>query len=222
MVTNEEGTFEGIGTSEFNYKEHYKEMKRKLRLLIYENEIFQQTLKTTQRKLLRAIRDKNVLLDRLIQYERVELSSSDDELTESSDDCDSVKPEPKKRKEHPPNNSIAGSGKQPVSPQTNTTSATSNPAKKRKPSAPKASKSVPMPLQPNELHHSDSVLSAPESSKSTLDLKCGNSNFSQQSLTTDMYNDNFSVKSESNSIYDMDTSPSNIADDMLSIDSIGK
>jgi len=61
-----------------------------------ENEIFQQTLKTTQRKLLRATRDKTALLDRLIKYERVELSSSDDELTESSDDGDCVKPEPKK------------------------------------------------------------------------------------------------------------------------------
>lgn len=61
-----------------------------------ENEIFQQTLKATQRKLLRASRDKTVLLDRLVQYERVELSSSDDELTESSDDGESVKPEPKK------------------------------------------------------------------------------------------------------------------------------
>lgn len=61
-----------------------------------ENEIFQKTLKTTQRKLLRASRDKTVLLDRLVQYERIELSSSDDELTESSDDGESVKPEPKK------------------------------------------------------------------------------------------------------------------------------
>lgn len=61
-----------------------------------ENEIFQQTLKTTQRKLLRASRDKTALLDRLVQYERIELSSSDDELTESSDDGESVKPEPKR------------------------------------------------------------------------------------------------------------------------------
>lgn len=35
LVANEEGTFDGIGSPEFNYKEHYKEMKRKLRLLIY-------------------------------------------------------------------------------------------------------------------------------------------------------------------------------------------
>lgn len=104
--------------AEANSKEQYKEMKRKLRLLVYvsvleylsivnkfiylfnfvfkENEIFQQTLKTTQRKLLKASRDKNVLLDRLIMYEMVDLSSSDDELTESSDEGDSIKPEPKK------------------------------------------------------------------------------------------------------------------------------
>jgi len=118
MVANEE-TFDENSLAESNHKEQYKEMKRKLRLLVYvsileyhnvivhkficlfcvvfkENEIFQQTLKTTQRKLLKASRDKNILLDRLIQYERIDLSSSDDELTESSDEGDSIKPEPKK------------------------------------------------------------------------------------------------------------------------------
>jgi len=118
MVANEEA-FDENSLAEANSKEQYKEMKRKLRLLVYvsalqhhilvenifmylfnfvlkENEIFQQTLKTTQRKLLKASRDKNVLLDRLIEYERVELSSSDDELTESSDEGDTIKPEPKK------------------------------------------------------------------------------------------------------------------------------
>lgn len=61
-----------------------------------ENEIFQQTLKTTQRKLLKASRDKTILLDRLVEYEHVELSTSEDELTESSDEGECPKPEPKK------------------------------------------------------------------------------------------------------------------------------
>jgi len=51
--------------------------------------------------------------------------------------------------------------------------------------------------------------------------KSGNS-FSQHSLATDMFNDTFSAKSESNSMYDIDTSPNNIAEDMINVDSIGK
>ncbi|KAL5233432.1 hypothetical protein ACI65C_000842 [Semiaphis heraclei] len=215
MVANEEA-FDENSLAEANSKEQYKEMKRKLRLLVYENEIFQQTLKSTQRKLLKASRDKNVLLDRLIEYERVELSSSDDELTESSDEGDTMKPEPKKRKDPPANNSSSGTSKQSNSPQRTTP----NPAKKRKPSTPKASKSTPMPLQTNE-SHSNSALSTAENSKTMAEPKSGN-NFSQHSLATDMFNDTFSVKSESNSMYDIDTSPNNVAEDMISVDSIRK
>lgn len=216
MVANEE-TFDENSLAEANSKEQYKEMKRKLRLLVYENEIFQQTLKTTQRKLLKASRDKNVLLDRLIMYEMVDLSSSDDELTESSDEGDSTKPEPKKRKDPPANNNTSsGTSKQSISPQRTNP----NPAKKRKPSTPKASKSAPMPLQSNE-SHPNNVLSTAESSKSMAEPKSGNS-FSQHSLATDMFNDTFSAKSESNSMYDIDTSPNNIAEDMINVDSIGK
>jgi len=220
MVANEE-TFDDLNPSnETDYKEQYKEMKRKLRLLIYENEIFQQTLKTTQRKLLKASRDKTALLDRLIKYERIELSSSDDELTESSDDGDCVKPEPKKRKEAQANNSTSGTGKQSVSPQT----PVANVAKKRKPSTPKVSKSVPTPLQPNE-PHADTVSSTPDSSKTSADTKTTTTNsqaFGQHNLSTDAFNDNFSVKSESNSMYDMDMSPSNVAEDAINVDGVGK
>lgn len=215
MVANEEA-FDEASLTESNHKEQYKEMKRKLRLLVYENEIFQQTLKNTQRKLLKASRDKNALLDRLIQYEMVDLSSSDDELTESSDEGDSIKPEPKKRKEAPANNSSSGISKQSISPQRTTPT----PAKKRKPSTPKVSKLAPMTLQSNE-SHSNSVLSATESSKTMTESKPGN-NFSQHSLSTDMFNDTFSGKSESNGMYDMETSPNNIAEDMINVDSIGK
>jgi len=76
------------------------------------------------------------------------------------------------------------------------------------------------PLQSNE-SHPNNVLSTPESSKSMAEPKSGNS-FSQHSLATDMFNDTFSAKSESNSMYDIDTSPNNIAEDMINVDSIGK
>ena len=50
-----------------------------------EQECFQEELRRAQRKLLKISRDKSFLLDRLLQYERVEGSSSDSGSTASSD-----------------------------------------------------------------------------------------------------------------------------------------
>ncbi|XP_050427897.1 INO80 complex subunit E [Adelges cooleyi] len=214
MVVNDE-PYDDNSSPDFNYLEQYKEMKRKLRLLIYENEIFQQTLKKTQRKMLKASRDKSVLLERLLQYERVEISSSDDELTESSDEGECNKPEPKKRREGPSVNA-SGSIKQSVSPQTTSTSQ----PKKRKPSTPKTSKSMPMQLPQNEL-----TLTTPENcAKQLLDQKPATNNFALHNLRTDLsqFPENFSVKTESNGIFDMDTSPNHVSEDMISVDSITK
>ncbi|XP_071789950.1 uncharacterized protein [Asterias amurensis] len=66
-------------------KAKYRALKRKLRFLIYEQECFQEELRRAQRKLLKISRDKSFLLDRLLQYERVEGSSSASESTASSD-----------------------------------------------------------------------------------------------------------------------------------------
>ncbi|XP_035227380.1 uncharacterized protein LOC118199596 [Stegodyphus dumicola] len=68
-----------------NYHQKYRNLKRKLKVLIYENECFQEELKKAQRKLLKVSRDKSFLLDRLLRYETVESSSSDSEATVSSD-----------------------------------------------------------------------------------------------------------------------------------------
>ncbi|KAK4315831.1 hypothetical protein Pmani_012985 [Petrolisthes manimaculis] len=68
-----------------DYKAKYKTLKRKLKLLIYENECFQEELRKAQRALLRVRRDKSFLLDRLLQYQRGPDSSSDSEQTEDSD-----------------------------------------------------------------------------------------------------------------------------------------
>lgn len=51
-----------------------------------ENECFQEALRSTQRKLLKVNRDKSFLLDRLLQYEKVDASFSESDETESSDD----------------------------------------------------------------------------------------------------------------------------------------
>lgn len=69
-----------------DYKEKCKTLKRKLRFLVHEQECFQEELRKAQRKLLKVSRDKNFLLDRLLQYEKVVFSGSDSEPTDSSDD----------------------------------------------------------------------------------------------------------------------------------------
>lgn len=55
-------------------------------IVLQENECFQEALRSTQRKLLKANRDKSFLLDRLLQYEKVDASFSESDETESSDE----------------------------------------------------------------------------------------------------------------------------------------
>ncbi|GIX90650.1 INO80 complex subunit E [Caerostris extrusa] len=76
-----------------NYHQKYLNLKRKLKVLLYENESFQEELKKAQRKLLKVSRDKSFLLDRLLRYETVESSSSDSEATVSSDSDSEFKAE---------------------------------------------------------------------------------------------------------------------------------
>ncbi|XP_055067378.2 INO80 complex subunit E isoform X2 [Misgurnus anguillicaudatus] len=75
----------GQAEVEVDYKRKYKNLKRKLKFLVYEQECFQEELRRAQRKLLKVSRDKSFLLDRLLQYERVDEESSDSEATVSSD-----------------------------------------------------------------------------------------------------------------------------------------
>ncbi|XP_045596705.1 uncharacterized protein [Procambarus clarkii] len=81
-----------------DYKATYKTLKRKLKLLIYENECFQEELRKAQRALLRVRRDKSFLLDRLLQYQRGPDSSSDSEQTEESDTETDTKIEAKRKR----------------------------------------------------------------------------------------------------------------------------
>ncbi|XP_069738853.1 INO80 complex subunit E-like [Phaenicophaeus curvirostris] len=69
-------------------KRRYRALKRRLRLLLYEQECFQEELRRAQRKLLKVSRDKSFLLDRLLQYENVDDDSSDSEATASSENSD--------------------------------------------------------------------------------------------------------------------------------------
>ncbi|CAH1800600.1 unnamed protein product, partial [Owenia fusiformis] len=73
------------GHPDINYKVKYKALKRKLKFLVFEQECFMEELRKAQRKLLKVSRDKSFLLDRLLQYEAVEDSTSDSDATGSSD-----------------------------------------------------------------------------------------------------------------------------------------
>ncbi|CAN7993358.1 unnamed protein product [Ixodes hexagonus] len=68
-----------------SYRQKYRNLKRKLKFLLYENECFQEELRKAQRKLLKVTRDKSFLLDQILQYESIDSSSSDSDATVSSD-----------------------------------------------------------------------------------------------------------------------------------------
>ncbi|KAL4715906.1 hypothetical protein ACJJTC_013206 [Scirpophaga incertulas] len=74
--------------SEPNYRSQYLVLKTKLKYLIYENECFQDALRSSQKRLLKVSRDRSFLLDRLLQYEKPDSTTSESEDTESSDDGD--------------------------------------------------------------------------------------------------------------------------------------
>lgn len=89
-VANHSGNSENEYSGEedmSNYKDQYRNLKRKLKFLIYENECFQEALRSTQRQLLKVNRDKSFLLDRLMHYEKVDASFSEsDDETDSSEE----------------------------------------------------------------------------------------------------------------------------------------
>ncbi|XP_062395521.1 INO80 complex subunit E isoform X2 [Sardina pilchardus] len=78
----------GQSDSDVDFKRKYKNLKRKLKFLVYEQECFQEELRKAQRKLLKVSRDKSFLLDRLLQYERVDDDSSDSDATASSENSE--------------------------------------------------------------------------------------------------------------------------------------
>ncbi|KAF3692100.1 INO80 complex subunit E Coiled-coil domain-containing protein 95 [Channa argus] len=87
----------GQADVEVDYKRKYKNLKRKLKFLVYEQECFQEELRRAQRKLLKVSRDKSFLLDRLLQYERVDEDSSDSEATVSSENSEVEGPRERER-----------------------------------------------------------------------------------------------------------------------------
>ncbi|XP_022671526.1 keratin, type I cytoskeletal 9-like [Varroa destructor] len=74
-------------------KQQYGELKRKVRQLIAENEIYKQEIAKVNDRLLRVTRDKAFLLDQLLPYEEDD-SSTESELSDSDQDSHLPTPQP--------------------------------------------------------------------------------------------------------------------------------
>ncbi|XP_075220879.1 uncharacterized protein LOC142324108 [Lycorma delicatula] len=221
MVTNTEDDDDSQEDA-INYKVQYRNLKRKLKFLIYENECFQETLRSTQRRLLKASRDRSFLLDRLLALDKVEGSSSEGEETESSDDGEVLRSDAKRKKLD------FGSHSYTALINSGSSSKTSS-VKKRKPVVPKVSKTQnssiqqPQPVQTvvassviGDSHVlSDEVERHLDSRHRYMDV-----DKAPATVPPEMFSNEPSLDSESNEICEMEASPSNIGDDCLSVDMI--
>ncbi|XP_058118081.1 uncharacterized protein LOC131287191 [Anopheles ziemanni] len=79
-----------------NHSAFYCGLKHKMKRLINETAYLENKLRNAQRRLLKATRDRSFLLDRLLEYERPELTSSDSDDSYSL--VDGRQPVSKKRK----------------------------------------------------------------------------------------------------------------------------
>ncbi|XP_039293090.1 INO80 complex subunit E [Nilaparvata lugens] len=220
MVTNTEDDDDSQEET-VNYKLQYKNLKRKLKFLIYENECFQQTLRSTQRRLLKASRDRSFLLDRLFALEKVEASSSEGEETESSDDGEILRSDAKRRKMDFGSNSYGTS--------LSSGSSSKSSVKKKKPSTPKAAKPQQSSSQSSQqiqaisssgIGDSHTIFIKEEIDRTIearhhyLDLESSK----PTTLHSEIFSNEPSLDSESNEICDMEPSPSTLTDDCLNVD----
>lgn len=87
---------DGLNNDNLNHEAFYCGLKHKMKRLINETAYLENKLRNTQRRLLKATRDRSFLLDRLLEYERPELTSSDSNDSDSS--LEEKQPVAKKRK----------------------------------------------------------------------------------------------------------------------------
>ncbi|XP_034941647.1 INO80 complex subunit E [Chelonus insularis] len=205
-----------------NYKEQYRNLKRKLKFLIYENECFQEALRSTQRKLLKVNRDKSFLLDRLLQYEKVDASFSESDETESSEDEVSRLDTSKKKKIE-----INMNNHTPHGPPTTMKPLSTTKKKKSTPKAPKVPHNPPTTVQTsNNVMSMVSMMSdghmTPEEVERHLESRQTYLELVPEkappTVPTEMFSNDPSLDSESNEVGELETSPSNIGEDCLSVD----
>uniref|UniRef100_A0A146L3M1 INO80 complex subunit E n=2 Tax=Lygus hesperus TaxID=30085 RepID=A0A146L3M1_LYGHE len=197
-----------------NYKAKYRSFKRKLKFLIYENECFQEALRINQRKMLKVSRDKSFLLDRLLNYEKVDVTSSEGDDTESSDD-ETGRAEAKRRKID------MGLGSGPLPFNSGGSSKSNTPAKKKKP-PPKVKSSSLTQLQNIQAPAivdghmtTEEIERHLESRQRFMEL-----DKTPTTMPSEMFSNDPSLDSESNEIGEMETSPSNLGEDCLNTELI--
>lgn len=207
---------------ESKLKKQYKFLKGKFKHLLYENECFQQALRSVQKKLLAVSRDRNFLIDRLLLYEKTENTTSESDETESSDEEAQKVDNSKKRKLDQAGPSHSNS------PHALNFGKGTPPAKKRRPAPsrqvrPQVVKHI-MQVPTNSVSNS-SILSeghmTPEEVERHLQSRQSFMELERAPPTvpTEMFSNEPSLDSESNDVAELETSPSNIGDE-LSIDMI--
>ncbi|EFA06373.1 uncharacterized protein LOC662055 [Tribolium castaneum] len=200
---------------ESKFKKEYKFLKRKFHNLVYENEALMQALRAAQKRLLSVTRDRTFLLDRLLLHEKVDNSTSESEETDSSDDGEPLKVEPPAKKRKLENSFNNGPGK--VLPT----------VKKKRNPAPRPAKAIP--------HHTlvhmpggstGNILSDGHMTPEEVERHLQAQNYVElvperapPTVPTEMFSNEPSLDSESNDIGELETSPSNMGEE-LSIDMI--
>ncbi|CAG9760415.1 unnamed protein product [Ceutorhynchus assimilis] len=193
---------------ESKYKKEYIALKGKLHNLIYENQSYRLALRRNQKLLLQVTRDSSLLLDRLEEYEKNECSTSESDDTEvSEEETFEIKLEPTTKKRKPVDR---GRKKQ------NTLA-----KKKRTQSAKKQSQPATQPQMVNVDANFDGHMTPEEverhlQSQSFLDLVPERAPLT---VPTEMFSNEPSLDSESNDmIWEMEAFPSNIEEEIISID----
>lgn len=207
---------------ESRLKKQYKFLKSKFKHLLYENECFQQALRSAQKRLLAVTRDRNFLLDRLQLYEKPDNSSSSSDETDSSDE-EPVRVENSKKRKMEQAGPSHGNGPHPSGFGKGTP-----PVKKRRPaqSRPTRPQVMQQMLQmPSSSVSSGGMLSdghmTPEEVERHLQSRQSYMELERAPLTvpTEMFSNEPSLDSESNDVGELETSPSNMGEE-LSIDMI--
>lgn len=222
-----ENEYEETNSDDVNYKQEYRKLKRKLKLLIYENECFQESLRSTERKFLTATRDRNFLLERLSTYEPVDTSTSDTEETAESSDDEHLRTSAKRRKIEA---SCSSRGTGVSTPPGNSKAAT--PVRKKKGASNSgktgaskllSSSSIPTLMPQRSVSHD--VLNGngegcmtPEEVERHLEAKKRQVSLTPEktslTLPSEMFSSDISLDRKSTDLYDIENSSSNIVEDM--------
>ncbi|CAH0547997.1 unnamed protein product [Brassicogethes aeneus] len=199
---------------ESKFKKEYKFLKRKFQNLVYENEAFQQALRAAQKRLLSVTRDRTFLLDRLLMHEKVENSTSESEETDSSDDGEQIRVDiPKRRKlDSGSHNHVQHSSGGKFIPA----------AKKKRPPPSRQPKSIQHSVIPAT--SSNNILSDGHMTPEEVERHLQAQSFMEllperapPTVPTEMFSNEPSLDSESNDLCELETSPSNMGEE-LSID----